>query len=117
MSPIPPPPVPQGLRDMLKDYPEHIQTLQDDLSETMAKPFGVTPLFEQAVWAIEGAISGFISHARKKLDSANASRDALAIQKAEREISLMRQASFKERWLGESDGLQAYCQEHKGLIS
>jgi hypothetical protein len=37
MPTLPPPPVPEGLRALFKDYPEHIQTLQDDLNKVVSK--------------------------------------------------------------------------------
>lgn len=43
--PIPPPPVPQRLREMLKDYPDLIERLQADLTYVAnAKRRGYTSL-------------------------------------------------------------------------
>ncbi|RMH93449.1 hypothetical protein EBB59_05980 [Lysobacter pythonis] len=67
---------------MLRDYPEHIQTLQDDLNDVVAKPFKGTPMFEQAIWALEGALEAFIDEARDELQAAEASGDPVAIERA-----------------------------------
>jgi hypothetical protein len=87
-----PPPVPARLREMLKDYPEYLKTLQADLNRVVEKPFEGTPLFEQVIWALEGALEQFISEAREELKTAEASNDAAAIEKAKAKKLLMGQA-------------------------
>ncbi|ROU06454.1 hypothetical protein D9T17_13455 [Lysobacter enzymogenes] len=67
---------------MLKDYPEHLQVLQNDLNDVVAKPLRGTPVFEQAIWALEGALETFVSEARDELEAAEASGDAETIQRA-----------------------------------
>jgi hypothetical protein len=67
---------------MLKDYPEHIQELQRSLNRVVAKPFLATPLFEQAIWALEGTLESFIDEARSELQAAEAAGDEEAIAKA-----------------------------------
>jgi len=84
MPTLPPPPVPQRLREILKDYPQHLQVLQNDLNQVIAKPFQGTPIFEQAIWALEDALGGFIDEARDELQAAEVSGDAEAIAKAEK---------------------------------
>ena len=108
-----PPPVPQRLREMLKDYPEHIQTLQDDLNDVIAKPFKGTPMFEQAIWALEGATEEFIQQAREELKAAEASGDPAATARAEEKISLMRRARLN---MGGMPELFGYFQDHKGAF-
>jgi hypothetical protein len=89
MSQLPPPPVPQGLREMLKDYPEHIQTLQEDLNKVAAKRSpGIDP-FDRAIWMLESALGSFISEAREELKVAVASGDKEAISKADVKFQLM----------------------------
>jgi hypothetical protein len=93
----PPPPVPARLREMLKDYPELIQRVQDGLnrlvSETLngsyAHPFHV---FEKAIWRLEDTLDIFIDEAQRDLKSAEASGDSEVIQQAESKASLMRRA-------------------------
>jgi hypothetical protein len=53
------PPVPQGLREMLKDYPEYIHRLQNDLMRVITKPSKSTPPFEVAIWELEGTLETF----------------------------------------------------------
>ncbi|MFA0923720.1 hypothetical protein [Xanthomonas fragariae] len=80
---IPPPPVPQKLREILKDYPELIQRLQDVLDAYVQKPYKLMP-FEGAIWALEGRLGSFISEAREELKAAKASGDPEAIEKAKK---------------------------------
>ena len=112
MPKLPPPPVPQRLREMLKDYPEHVRTLQNDLNELIAKPFRGTPIFEQAIWALEGALDTFIDEARTELHAAEASGDAEAIARAEAKNLLMGRARSKGRWIAD-DALWEYFQANK----
>lgn len=83
------PPVPNGLRDMLKDYPDHIERLQQALNWTIEHPSAATPPFEVAIWALEGRLETFISEARDELDAAEALGDAEAIARADRKLDLM----------------------------
>lgn len=48
MPRLPPPPVPERLREMLKDYPEHVDRLQAALTDYVLKPFKLMP-FDGAV--------------------------------------------------------------------
>ena len=112
MPKLPPPPVPQRLREMLKDYPEHVRTLQNDLNELIAKPFRGTPIFEQATWALEGALDTFIDEAGTELHAAEASGDAEAIARAEAKNLLMGRARSKGRWIAD-DALWEYFQANK----
>lgn len=81
MMVMPPPPIPQGLREMLKDYPEHIQRLQAALIDYMQKPFRLMP-FDGAIWALEGRLETFVSEARQELRAAEASGNVEAIKQA-----------------------------------
>jgi hypothetical protein len=95
MSQLPPPPVPQALREMLKDYPEHIQELQKSLNRVITKPSKSTPAFEVAIWELEGTLGTFISEAREELKAAEASGDSEAIARAEEKERLMERASSR----------------------
>lgn len=59
------PPVPQGLRESFKDYPDHIARLESALQESVDKPSPITPPLEFAIWAIEGCIDTFIDESRE----------------------------------------------------
>jgi hypothetical protein len=116
MPKLPPPPVPQRLREMLKDYPEHVRTLQNDLNELIAKPFRGTPIFEQAIWALEGALDTFIDEAGTELHAAEASGDAEAIARAEAKESLMFSARSSNDGLCDLNELYAYFEANKGAF-
>ncbi|RMH94226.1 hypothetical protein EBB59_02995 [Lysobacter pythonis] len=64
---------------MLKDYPEHIKNLQDDLIRVASRKHpGVDP-FDVAIWVLESALETFISEARDELEAAEESGDAEAV--------------------------------------
>ena len=111
----PPPPVPQKLREMLGGYPEHVQAIQDDLDEVVARPFKGTPLFEQAIWALEGRLETFYSEARAELQAAEASGDVAAIELAKAKKLLMGHARSKSTGGGmlDLDGLWNYFEANK----
>lgn len=83
------PPVPQGLREMLKEYPEHIDRLQEALNTVIEKPSKVTPPIEVAIWVLESRLETFISEARNELRITEESGDAQAIATGKRKILLM----------------------------
>lgn len=111
MPSSPLPPVPQRLREMLVEYPEHIRTLQENLIDA-AKQKSPTPAFERAVWILEDTLSAFISEARKELKGAKTTGDADAIAKAEAKERLMSRASWKHVWLSDN-ALLEYFQRNK----
>ncbi|GHE40662.1 hypothetical protein ACFOED_11675 [Vulcaniibacterium thermophilum] len=101
--PIPPPPVPQRLREMLKDYPDLIERLQADLTYVANAKRRGTPLFERAVWMLEDALGGFISEAREELQAAEASADEAAMEHARRKEQLLLTCSSKYRWIADEE--------------
>jgi hypothetical protein len=107
MSQIPMPPVPQGLREMLKDYPEYIHRLQSDLMRVITKPSKSTPPFEVAIWELEGTLETFIDEAREELKAAEASGDAEAIENAKIKKFTLGSARAD---MGDISDLQAFLQ-------
>ncbi|RMH93232.1 hypothetical protein EBB59_06570 [Lysobacter pythonis] len=100
---------------MLKDYPGHIERLQDVLDSMLAKPsHGVDP-FNRAIWKLEGRLETFISEARAELKAAEASGDPVAIERAKAKELLMGRASSKGRWIGDDD-LWRYFQPNQGAF-
>ena len=97
------PPVPKNLREMLKDYPEHIDRLQKLLTEVAEDPRPYAPRFEVVVWALEGRLGTFKSEARKELAVAKASGDPETIEKADAKERLMSQAAWKHVWIGDTE--------------
>lgn len=101
MPTLPTPPVPQGIRELLIDYPNHIRRLQEALSDYAKKPFRVMP-FDGAIWALEGRLDTFVSEARKELKQAKASGDDQDIARAEEKEILMLHACLVSQYdLGE----------------
>jgi len=116
LDPLPPPPVPQRLREILKDYPELIQTLQEDLNSVITDPIRGTPPFELAIWRLEDALSAFIDQSRRELDAVKAGGDPEAIEQAEKKVRLMlgARSSGNGMQLSLMDDLWNYFQREKG---
>lgn len=101
------PPVPAKLREMLKDYPDHIEQLQQALNSVKDRRIKSIPPFEAAVWALEDKLDGFIREARIELADAEASNDPQAVARAKGKEQLMFTSSFKRQWLGD-ESLHAF---------
>jgi hypothetical protein len=112
MPSLPPPPVPQRLREMFKEYPEHVVRLQEVLNHvTQTSSAGVTP-FDRFVWVLESRLGTFASEAREELKIAEASGDYDVIEKAKSKAALMSSARHKRHWIGD-EALGAYCEANK----
>lgn len=98
------PPVPAKLRELLKDYPEHLRSLQDDLI-AVAQKSSPTPPYERAVWILESALETFMSEARRELSAAQADGDPVAIEAAKAKRSAF--GSARAELVGLSE-LQTY---------
>ena len=85
----PSPPVPAKLREILKDYPDHIEELQRALNSVKDRRIKSTPPFEAAVWLLEDCLDGFISDAQGELTAAQASDDAKSVTAADEKFKLM----------------------------
>ncbi|WP_313437136.1 hypothetical protein [Stenotrophomonas sp.] len=103
MRHAPPPPVPQRLREMLKDYPDHIQKLQAALNHVAEKPSTGIPVIEQAIWALEDTLERFALDAGKETKVAEANGDPLAVEQATARESLMFRAASKTVWVGDRE--------------
>ena len=104
---LPPPPVPQKLREMLKDYPEHIERLQEVLTHVDTGP-NLMP-FDQAIWLLEGQLGTLYTEASDELQAAEASGDAEAIRRAkEKEFTIG--YARANLWMPD---LRAYFETHK----
>jgi septation ring formation regulator EzrA len=102
------PPVPQGLRDMLKDYPEHIERLQEVLNRNMESGSSLMP-FDEAIWSLEGRLETFISEARQELRVAEANGDSETIAAAHKKLNLMFQCRPSGSW--KLKELMQYCDD------
>lgn len=83
------PPVPKKLRDMLKDYPGHIERLQQQLNCVAEEPRSVNPKFEVAIWMLEGQLEEFIREAQDELRAAREDESGDMIAMAEEKENLM----------------------------
>ncbi|WP_248298450.1 hypothetical protein [Stenotrophomonas maltophilia] len=83
------PPVPAKLREMLRDYPEHIKSLQEALNSVSNRRIKSLPPFEDAVWKLEDCLDGFINDAQGELTAARASGNTQSIAAADEKFKLM----------------------------
>mgnify|MGYP003498401123 FL=1 len=113
---LPQPPVPQRLRELLKDYPQHLVRIQDVLNRVVLDHAKSVPLFEQAIWALESRTSAFIREAQAELEVAQASGDAELIALAEAKASLMRRAADPNGGLKGLHELWDFFQLHRELL-
>jgi len=102
LDPLPPPPIPQRLREMLKDYPQLLQELQDSLDKVITDPVRGIPSFEVAIWALEDTLGSFVSEARKELRGTKVGGDSAAIENAEKKLDILLGTVFKGKWLGDT---------------
>jgi hypothetical protein len=113
---LPVPPIPQRLRELLKDYPEHLARIQEDLNDLVLNHAKSIPLFEQAIWDLEGRTSAFIRETQVELEAAQEAGDADAIAMAEAKASLMRRARSPNAGLKGMHELWDYFEAHKDCI-
>lgn len=111
-----PPPIPQRLRELLKDYPGHLARIQEDLNDLVLNHAKSIPLFEQAIWDLEGRTDAFVREAQAELEAAQAAGDADTIARAEAKASLMRRSSNPNVGMGNLDELWSYFKEHAEFI-
>jgi hypothetical protein len=109
---LPLPPVPLKLQEMLKDYPELIQELQDTLNSYVKKPNPVQP-FDGAIWLLEDTLSSFISNARAEVKAAEAHGDVQAVERAEAKEKVMFRAASGNGGMRNLHELKLYFDAHK----
>lgn len=112
---LPPPPVPQRLREMLKDHPRHIDRLQEVLNTVIEKPSPLTPPFEVAVWVLESRLEAFYREAQTEFEAAQANGNPESIAQADEKQRLMSQVGWKHIWLTDKP-LWNYFQQHQDYI-
>lgn len=106
---IPAPPVPARLRELLSDYPAHLEKLQHAITKVADEPCPSAPHIELVVWALEDSLDQLVFETLKEVAGARASGDTQARVDAERKELLIRQASLKQVWI-DDPGLLAYAQ-------
>lgn len=113
MTALSPPPVPQKLKEMLQNYPEHIERLQEVLNGVVFDGRVLLMPFDQAIWALEGRLETFIREAKTELKSAQNSGDAEAIAQAEAKESLMFRARSGNGGMKDLHDLWGYFEKNK----
>lgn len=109
---FPSPPVPANLREMLKDYPEHIEQLQKALDSVKDRRIQSIPPFEAAVWLLEDCLTSFVAEARAELATAEASGDPKAIAQSQRKEMLMSFARSSNIGMATLSDLRKYFELH-----
>lgn len=110
---IPAPPVPARLRELLADYPAHLEKLQHAITKAADEPRPIAAHIEMVIWAIEDTMEAFVAEARSEVRSAKEGDDAEKVALAEEAESLMRRARFKHVWIGDA-GLTDYVKRTRG---
>ena len=84
------PPVPAKLQEMLKDYPGHIERLQEVLTRSVERSRDV-PLIplDEAIDALRGGLETFTIEARNELGAARVSGTPEEIARAAEKLNLM----------------------------
>lgn len=82
-------PVPAKLRELLKDYPECIEDLQNGLNSVLDRGPRATLPFERAVWILEDYLAIYVFEARNALEEAKVSGDPDAVPLAKRKLRAM----------------------------
>lgn len=113
---LPLPPIPRRLRELLKDYPGHLARIQEVLNKVVEDPLKLTPLFEQAIWALEGRTSAFIREAQAELEAAQENGDTDAIAMAEVKEEIMFSARSVNDGLGDLKEVRDYLLANKDRI-
>jgi len=105
------PPVPAKLREMLKDYPEHIERLQEVLNRSVERSRKVPLMpFDSAIAALEGRLGTFIMEARNDIAAAERSGNPEQIAQAHEKERLMSFAASSNIGMAELDDLWEYFQ-------
>ena len=99
MTNLSPPPVPEKLQELLKDYPGHIERLQEVLNNVVYDGRVLLMPFDQAIWALEGRLETFFREAQSELQAAQEEGQPEKITQANEKVRLMSRASSKYTWI------------------
>ena len=108
---IPQPPVPQFLRETLKDYPEIIQDIQEVLNRVVTKG---PPRFDWAYDRLTDTLSAHRSDAYEALKEIEQTGDSQAMYKAKIKYDALVEA--KHVGGADFDELQSYFETYKGAF-
>lgn len=111
MQAQPSPPVPQPLREMLSDYPELIERLQEvlNLSAAKSRRSPLMPL-DDAIDSLDNRLEKFASEAMDELRAAEASGNSDRIARATVKEKLLSRARHKRIWIRDVEFYK--CFEH-----
>ena len=117
---LPPPPIPQRLRELLRDYPGHLERLQLALNTVVNGPTKAKGapdyIFELATWAMEGRLETFIREAQDELEAAIAGSDLETIAQAKKKKSVMGFARSLNDGMSNLNEIWSYVGEHKDVL-
>ncbi|MGH8080480.1 MAG: hypothetical protein ACREP7_07895 [Lysobacter sp.] len=105
-----PPEVPAQLRELLKDYPPCVESLQEVLNEFADPTPRVQPL-DEAIWALQNRLDRFLQQAVRQFEAARADGNLLQMDEAERARSTMGRALLS--FDSDPEGLGRYFKLHK----
>lgn len=118
---LPPPPIPHRLRELLADYPQHIDRLQESLNSVVDGPRRVkgSPhrVFEVAIWALEGQLDAFIREAQEELEKAKASGLAAHVSRSDAKYSLMLRSRSGNAGMKGLHDLWRFFEEHQEALA
>jgi hypothetical protein len=100
---------------LLKEDPERIEQLQEDLWRYAEKPSPLMP-FDGAIWVLEAGLENFIAEAHEDLKVAEASGNAVAASEARRKEDRMFLARSSNGGMSDLDDLRAYFEQRQGGI-
>lgn len=117
MSRLPAPEVPPKLRELLSDYPEYVARLQEALNEFAVPKLRLQP-FDDALWALEDILSGFVSEATAELRAARDGGDPERVARANAKRELMFLAYSKNGGMrvGLMDDLWNYFEKNRDMF-
>lgn len=104
----PRPPIPQRMRELLSEYPDLLERLQDALDEVVTKPAHSIPPYEVAIWTLEDTLSGMISQTRRELDLQQGGDDSLLALQLEKKMDVLFSARSRGRGMSDMRELMAY---------
>jgi len=99
---------------MLRDYPEHIERLQEALNQYVENPYRKP--FDGAIWALLDMLGNFLAESQDELQSAKANGDAEAITKAGQKVNLFFEASYLIKEMIGVDDLYDYFKINEGAF-
>lgn len=112
MLPLAPPPVPRSLRDMLKDYPDCVERLQDSLNRYVGNPSAKDP-YRGAILELQGALGALSAESGNELAAARAAGDAEMIDGASKKVHQLFAAGWFVFEMVDMDDLLDYFRANK----